>query len=211
MRPRPRVEFAIIFFKYSTLHSTNAARLSSKLSSHAAMQWRHSSSDVTVAAEEVVYVGYVHSCRDKEKQGRLDSSYAFVVSWIYFVYRSWCCSESSLRPPPSAVNVTLVAFVATWVCCWAPARLQQVRGAGARRYRSIDLLPAARALSSKLAAHCYCCRSIRRTDGRTDKQTDARPFHGPFSAYDVSAGLYLSNSIRGVEVLAIEVDDRANA
>jgi len=29
--------------------------------------------------------------------------------------------------------------------------------------------------------------------------------------FDIHSGLYLSNFIRGVEVLAIEVDDRANA
>ena len=65
-------------------------------------------------------------------------------------------------------------------CCML-GHLQLVRSAGARLCRSIS--HARRALCSKPVGHRCCCRSM----GQRDRQTDARPFHRPCSAYHASS------------------------
>jgi len=64
-----------------------------------------------------------------------------------------------VQHPPSAVNVTLPAFVAE-----------------RRRLQSRSISPASGALSSKPAARRSGCRLM---DRRTDGRTDVRPFHKP--------------------------------
>jgi len=69
-----------------------------------------------------------------------------------------------LERPSSGPNTTLPAFAAERRC------LQH----GAHSYRSIS--SACRALNSKPAGRCCCCRPI----GQTDGQTDTRPLHKSF-------------------------------
>jgi len=64
-------------------------------------------------------------------------------------------------------------------CC--TARLQLVRGAGARGYRSMS--SGRRVLSRKPVERRCCCRLMGQTDRPTDERTDARAFHGPCCAY----------------------------
>jgi len=73
----------------------------------------------------------------------------------------WNKSVLTVEPSSSALNI----------CCWvltSTAWCQQRTSS----YQSIS--PACRALSSKRASHCCCCRSTGQTDGRMDD-----PFIGP--------------------------------
>jgi len=83
-----------------------------------------------------------------------------------FMLTSSECRQVCVQPPTPAVNVTLPAFA------------DERRAAGAVR---IDryILPSERSaanLSTAVAA-------VDRWDRPTDRQTDARPFHRPCSAY----------------------------
>jgi len=94
-------------------------------------------------------------------------------------------TQICVQLPMSAVNVTLLAFAAERRAAapllWAPGACR------ARRLHCRSISPADMALSSKPAAHRGCGRMM------TYRQTDARSFHRPCSAYYASS---VNNSLQ---------------
>ena len=105
-----------------------------------------------------------------------------IIMFNKFISNNWTslCSASSTRPSTWHCPCLMPSAVLRRRCCCAPAP-------------AIDRYPARRALSSKPVARRSCCRTMgQTTNGRTDRQTDARPFHRPCSA----CGLSITNNRR---------------